>query len=83
MNEPVKIQIQYCAVLREQRGISIEFIQTHHKQAKELYLELKERYGFKLPIENVRIAINNEFKNWDTPLNNSDKIIFIPPVAGG
>jgi molybdopterin converting factor small subunit len=31
----------------------------------------------------LRVAINNEFRDWSTPLAEGDAVVFIPPVAGG
>ena len=28
-------------------------------------------------------AVNDEFVDWSTTLNDGDKLVFIPPVAGG
>lgn len=30
-----------------------------------------------------RVAINWEFAEWDTPLQEGDEVAFIPPVSGG
>ena len=77
------IFIQYYAILREQTGKSEEIHGTLAQNAVELFLELKERYGFFLNPENCKVAINDEFKDWQTALEDQDRIIFIPPVAGG
>ena len=77
------IHVQYFALLREERGLSQEAIATRCENARELYLELKQKFGFRLDAKFLRVAINNEFKSWDTPLNNNDRVAFIPPVAGG
>ena len=40
------------------------------------------RYGFpKLP--SLKVAINDEFRDWHAPLADGDCVVFIPPVAGG
>ena len=77
------IQLQYFAILREQRGINSETVQTSAANASELYEELKKQHRFPLPSEQLKVAINDEFQSWDTPLNNEDRVAFIPPVAGG
>ena len=77
------IQIQYFAVLREQSGKSAEGIQTSATTARDLYQELKNRYRFTLSPDLLRVALNNEFKDWDTVLKSGDQVVFIPPVAGG
>ena len=45
--------------------------------------ELATRHQFSLPPERVQVAINDQFVPMDTPLNNDDRVVFIPPVAGG
>ncbi len=77
------IHIQYFAILREQRGVSEETLTTSATTATELYLELKEIYDFSLSSKVIRVAINNQFCPWETPLRSGDYVVFIPPVAGG
>ena len=77
------IHIQYFAVLREQRGLSQETYQTNAANAKELFEELKLKFHFKISLNLLKIAINNEFADWSAPLKSGDSIVFIPPVAGG
>jgi molybdopterin converting factor small subunit len=31
----------------------------------------------------LRVAINDEFADWSRRLGTGDRIVFIPPVAGG
>ncbi len=78
-----RIQVQYYALLRESRGTSQEIISTSAATAGALYEELKVKHGFQLPIALVRVAINNEFRPWETPLKPGDQVVLIPPVAGG
>ena len=77
------IYIQYYALLREERGLSQETILTEARSVQDLYLELKREFNFRLNVDILRVAINNEFKSWQTPLQNNDRVVFIPPVAGG
>jgi molybdopterin converting factor subunit 1 len=77
------VHIQYFALLREQRGIANESIQTTAQTPAELYRNLSEAYPFTLTPKNLQVAINEEFASWDTPLTDGDKLVFIPPVAGG
>lgn len=80
---PKTIYIQYFAILREQRGVSEETFTTNLKTAQELYAQIDSLYNFSLSPDVVRVAINNEFCPWETPIKSGDKIVFIPPVAGG
>jgi molybdopterin converting factor small subunit len=77
------VHLQYFALLREQRGLGTETLQTTAATAAELYDELSARHAFSLPAARLRVAINGEFSPWSTPLTESAQIVFIPPVAGG
>jgi molybdopterin-guanine dinucleotide biosynthesis protein A len=77
------LRVQYFALLREQAGRSEETLTTAARTPAELYGELQTRYGFTLPAEMLKVAVNAEFGDWNQPLQNHDSIVFIPPVAGG
>ncbi len=77
------ITVRYFAILREQRGVSEETLQTAAPDAATLYGELAAQHGFTLPVDRLRAAINGDFALWPAPLNDGDEVVFIPPVAGG
>jgi molybdopterin converting factor subunit 1 len=77
------IRVQYFALLREQRGLADERLATTADTPAGLYAELRTRHGFTLPVEQLRVAVNDEFARWDAPLRDGDTLVFIPPVAGG
>ncbi|OGX27845.1 MAG: molybdopterin synthase sulfur carrier subunit [Omnitrophica WOR_2 bacterium RIFCSPHIGHO2_01_FULL_48_9] len=77
------IHIQYYAILREQRGLNQETLETSVHTAVQLFEELKAKYHFQLPIALIKVAINNEFAAWNTEVKSGDSVAFIPPVAGG
>ena len=77
------IHVQYFAILREQRGVSQEQLSTSAATPGALYDELRERHKFTLPSDRVRAAVNDAFVDSTTPLREGDRIVFIPPVAGG
>ncbi len=79
----MKINVQYFAKLREERGLSNETLNSEAKTALELFNEIKEKYHFSMSHENLRVAVNEEFCEWDSTLKDNDMIVFIPPVAGG
>lgn len=78
-----KIQIRYYALLREQVGKSEESLTTNATTPAALFAELQTRYPFTLSPPQLKVAINAEFRDWHTPLNDGDSVVFIPPVAGG
>jgi molybdopterin converting factor subunit 1 len=77
------VQVQYFAILREQRGVAQETLTTAAATAAALYDELQARHGFSLARGRVRAAIDGEFAAWDTPLRGGETVVFLPPVAGG
>jgi molybdopterin converting factor subunit 1 len=77
------IHIRYFASLREERGLSQEDILTEASTAQELYRELSVRYALSFPVERLTVSLNDEFRSMLTPLENGDRVVFIPPVAGG
>lgn len=77
------VQVEYYAILREQRGSARERVVTGAKTAADLYEELRTKHGFSLPALALRVAINGEFQPWTTELGTEDLVVFLPPVAGG
>ena len=78
-----KINISYFAILRDQRGESEECFETAAVTVKDLYGELKKSYGLEMCTSRLKVAVNDEFADWDKELNDNDSVVFIPPVAGG
>jgi molybdopterin converting factor subunit 1 len=78
-----EIRVQYFAVLREQAGRGSEALATAAATPSELYEELRGLRGLTFPRSMLRVAVNEEFCDWDRPLEDGDHVVFIPPVAGG
>ena len=79
----ITLTIQYFAILREQRGQTEEKLATAATTPTALYDELRARHGFTLPADRVRAAVNDEFVASTATLRDGDRVVFIPPVAGG
>jgi molybdopterin converting factor subunit 1 len=77
------VHVQYFAILREQRGLAREQLATESATPGALYEELRARHGFTLPADRIRAAVNDEFVAATKPLRDGDRLVFIPPVAGG
>ena len=77
------VRLRYFALLREQRGLDAETIETAAHTPRELYREVAAAHGFTLPQDRVGVAVNDAFATWDRPLLANDTVVFIPPVAGG
>ena len=78
-----RLTVRYFAVLREQAGRSTEQLETHAATPRELYDELRRRRGLTLAPEFLRVAVNDDFGDWRSPLSDGDTVVFLPPVAGG
>lgn len=78
-----RVHVRYFALLREQAGRGAEELETSAATALELYQELRQRRGLGLDPERLRVAINDEFGDWDARLSEGDTVAFLPPVAGG
>jgi molybdopterin-guanine dinucleotide biosynthesis protein A len=78
-----RLNVRYFAVLREQAGRSTEQLETRASTPRELYDELRHRRGLTLAPEFLRVAVNDEFGDWRSPLSDGDTVVFLPPVAGG
>jgi molybdopterin converting factor small subunit len=83
MNTTKQIRVDYYAIFREQRGLASEARQTLAGTLRDLYSELQQEFGFRLPIDRVKVAVADEFVSWDKQLSTGDVVVFIPPVAGG
>lgn len=77
------LTITYYAILREQRGLSEERLESAAATPGDLYAALREEHGFSLASHQLKVVINDAFQPWNTPLQPDDHVVFIPPVAGG
>ncbi len=81
--EPRQLQVRYYALLREQAGRSAETVTSRARDARELFEELRAARGLTMRPEQLRVAVNEEFADWERPLEAGDTVVFLPPVAGG
>src|SRR5262245_7806253 len=81
--KPRTLRVQYYAILREQAGRGEETLDSSAATPAELYEELRQRHPFQLNPAQLKVALNSEFSDWQTPLRHGDTVVFIPPVAGG
>ncbi len=79
----MRIQIEYFALLKDQSGLSSETLETEAATPRLLYAELRDRHSFSLEEASLKVAVNEDFANWDLTLREDDTVVFIPPVAGG
>lgn len=74
--------VLYFASLRDAAGVERETI-DHAGDLYALYLALRAKHGFPLPVERLRVAMDGAFARWDDVPGDGAEIAFIPPVSGG
>jgi molybdopterin converting factor subunit 1 len=79
----MQVRIHYFAVLREQAGVAEESLETQASTPAELYEEVRAARKLSLARSLLRVAVNDEFCEWSQRLQPGDRVVFIPPVAGG
>ena len=79
----VQVTVEYFALFRERARRAAEDVALEDASPAALYERLRERYGFPLDRNSVHVAINDAYASWDTILQPGDRVVFIPPVAGG
>ena len=83
MSNSIKIQVIYFAILRELTGLDKEtFSIKQGNKPGDVLTSINDRHEIDLGI-NFKIAVNDEFSDWDIELNDGDRLVFIPPVTGG
>ena len=83
MSHSIKIQVIYFAKLRELTGLDEEtFSMKQGNKPGDVLASIKKRHEIDVGI-NFKIAVNDEFSDWDIELNEGDRLVFIPPVTGG
>ncbi|MCM8537390.1 MAG: MoaD/ThiS family protein [Lentisphaeraceae bacterium] len=79
----MKVTVKYFAILKDESGVDEEVVEGNFGSPKELYTFLKSDKNLSLCSSKLKVAVNDEFSNWEVPLSDGDTVVFIPPVAGG
>lgn len=79
----MRIEVEYFAILREQAGRDRDVVETTATTPGEVYAQLAQRYDFDIDPARLRVAVNDCFAEWTQRLGDGDRLVFIPPVAGG
>ena len=78
------VSVRYFAMLRDLAGRSSEQVDIEScTTASQVYMRLAEKYSFPLSLNEIRMAVNDDFATTDHRLNGGDSLAFIPPVSGG
>ncbi len=84
MSSSRSIHVRFFAILREQAGVSTLTVETTAADAATLYTELQQRHrGLVFPAHLLKVSVNEHYVELTTPLAAGDRVVFIPPVAGG
>jgi molybdopterin converting factor subunit 1 len=79
-----QLHVRFFALLREQAGCSATELASTATTPAELYAELQARHtALVFPAHLLRVSINERYADMTTPLADGDRVVFIPPVAGG
>jgi len=78
-----RFNLKYFAKLKDDIGKSSEILEIEANTLLDIYNYLSKKYSLSLSKEFLRVALNDEFSDWDTQVKDNDIIVFIPPVAGG
>jgi len=83
MENTLQIQVIYFAKLRDLIGLDGEiFSMEEGNNPSDVLASIKKKHNIDIGT-NFKIAVNDEFSQWNIKLNNGDKLVFIPPVTGG
>jgi molybdopterin converting factor subunit 1 len=81
----MQVTVCYFAVLKDKTGCSEEQVNLTDdvRTAADLYLLLSHKYSFPLALTDLRVAIDDDFTTFEHSLRGGERVVFIPPVAGG
>ena len=79
----ISVEVHYFASLRELVGCPRETLSTSASTPAQLFDEVSKKHGISLSRDALKVAVNDDFSNWSTPLAEGDRVVFLPPVAGG
>lgn len=81
------MDVLYFAWVRERIGLPRERIETTAATVRELVAELvarEERYAVAFSdLTALRVAVDQELRDFDTPLAGVREVAFFPPMTGG
>ncbi len=77
------LEVLYFAALRDAAGVSGEVVETAAPDLAELYAELHARHGLAFSQQQLRVAVDGAFADWNAAPREGSTVAFIPPVSGG
>src|SRR5260370_38764374 len=85
MATAIAVRARFFAPLREQAGTDSESVEVERgSTVADVYDALRKAHPALDPNRaSVRVAVNQEFGDWDVIVGAGDEVAFIPPVSGG
>lgn len=81
------LDVLYFAWLRERIGLPRERVETNAQTVSALIDELRlreDRYALAFSdLDAVRVAVDQELCDFDTPITGAREVAFFPPMTGG
>ena len=78
-----KITVLFFGKLKETWKTNKTELESNCSSVDSLYSELLEKTADKPHKPSIKVAINDEFVDWDTAIKDGDIIAFLPPASGG
>ena len=79
----IEVEVRYFASLRSPGGPERERLTLAGDDARVLYAQLRDRFGWSFDVSAIRLAVNGRMVAWEHALANNDEIAFLPPFSGG
>ena len=77
----MKIKILTFAQTRTQLGFGEKDFECEpHETPRDIFHRLAPQFD---PGQSTRVAVNQEYADWDKPVGNAVELALIPPVSGG
>jgi len=81
------LEILYFAWVRERIGVPRETVETNAATVADLLRELsarEDRYALAFSdLSALRVAIDQDLADFDSPLSSAREVAFFPPMTGG
>ncbi len=78
-----KLEILFFGKLKEVWNTNSITLESNSQNIESLYSELLETASEEPNKASIKVAINDEFVEWETTINDGDTIAFLPPASGG
>jgi molybdopterin synthase sulfur carrier subunit len=81
----VQVRVRFFASLREAAGLGELALQLPPDATPEaVWRELAERHpALAARRPGLTASVNRRYATFDTPLDEGDELVFLPPVSGG